>query len=48
MPVGSGTGLGLAISYRIVQQHQGLIEVVSEVDRGTTFTMRLPAVAADV
>lgn len=38
----SGTGLGLAICYGIIQQHQGLIEVRSEVGRGTVFTLILP------
>lgn len=41
-PVGQGAGLGLAISYSIIQQHQGSIEVESEVGKGTTFTIRLP------
>lgn len=41
--VGKGTGLGLAIARRIVEDHHGIIEVVSEVERGTTFTIRLPA-----
>jgi len=42
MPVGKGIGLGLSISYSIIQQHQGTIEVESEVGKGTTFTVRLP------
>lgn len=41
-PVGQGTGLGLAVSYNIVNQHGGRLEVDSEVDVGTTFTVYLP------
>ena len=40
--VGHGTGLGLAISYGIIQRHKGNIEVKSQVDKGTTFIIRLP------
>ena len=37
-----GTGLGMAISKKIVEAHEGSIEVTSEVGRGTEFTIRLP------
>lgn len=38
----SGTGLGLAMCYGIVQRHGGIIELDSEVGRGTMFTIRIP------
>jgi two-component system NtrC family sensor kinase len=41
--VGEGTGLGLSVIYGIIQDHQGTIEVESEVDKGTTFKISLPA-----
>jgi two-component system NtrC family sensor kinase len=43
---GKGLGLGLAVVYGIVQRHGGTIDVASEVERGSTFTIYLPASAA--
>jgi two-component system, NtrC family, sensor kinase len=40
---GHGVGLGLAISRGIVERHNGHIEVESELGRGTTFIVTLPA-----
>ena len=44
---GHGVGLGLAISRGIVERHKGHIEVQSELGRGTTFTVTLPAQEKD-
>jgi PAS domain S-box-containing protein len=40
---GHGTGLGLASAYGIIQNHQGTIDVVSQVGEGATFHIYLPA-----
>ncbi len=40
--VGKGTGLGLSIAYGLIEKHHGKIEVVSEVGKGTRFTIWLP------
>lgn len=39
---GQGTGLGLATTHRIIEQHQGEINVVSAPNEGTSFVVRLP------
>ncbi|MBP3950924.1 MEDS domain-containing protein [Bacillus sp. YZJH907-2] len=37
-----GTGIGLMVCYQIIENHQGTIDVQSEVNLGTTFTITLP------
>ena len=38
----TGNGLGLAEVHKVVQVHQGWIEVQSEAGKGTTFTIKIP------
>jgi len=40
--VGKGTGLGLGICFKIIEQHRGTIEVISEIGQGTEFVITLP------
>ncbi len=44
-PVGEGTGLGLTISHKIVEEHNGFIDVKSESGRGASFIITLPSIA---
>ena len=40
----SGSGIGLAMSYRVLQLHNGTIDFVTEMGRGTTFRLVLPLI----
>jgi len=46
--VGKGTGLGLATVHGIMAQHQGWVEVASEVGKGSVFRLFLPALQKQV
>ena len=43
-----GSGIGLSMVYRIVQMHDGRIDVESEVDRGTVMILTLPVAPGSV
>jgi signal transduction histidine kinase len=45
-PVGRGTGQGLAISRAMVERHGGTLTFETEAERGTTFTIRIPAISS--
>jgi signal transduction histidine kinase len=42
-----GSGIGLAMTYRILQLHNGSVEVQSREVRGTEFRLRIPLAATD-
>jgi PAS domain S-box-containing protein len=47
-PAGVGTGLGLAISHRIISGLGGKLDFVTEMNKGTTFRVRLPIAPAQL
>lgn len=46
-PVGEGTGLGLSISHGIIEEHNGTIDIKSELGKGARFLVRLPVNSAE-
>ena len=43
-----GTGLGLAIVKEIMEAHGGTVSVTSQVDKGSVFTLRFPALSHQI
>ncbi|EFM10825.1 multi-sensor signal transduction histidine kinase [Paenibacillus curdlanolyticus YK9] len=43
----AGTGLGIMVSQRIIQSHRGTMDIVSQVDVGTSVTITLPGNVAE-
>lgn len=43
----SGTGLGLSICHRVIESHEGTIDVSSEYGEGSRFTVNLPLAVGD-
>ena len=39
-----GVGLGMALTHKIIEDHRGVIEVMSEKEKGTTFILGFPVV----
>jgi two-component system, NtrC family, sensor kinase len=46
--VGEGTGLGLSVAYGIVREHSGWIEVTSERNKGSCFSVYLPMDSVEI
>jgi len=46
--IGKGVGLGLSVTYSLVKNHGGYISVNSDVGKGTTFSVFIPAVDSDL
>ncbi len=44
---GKGTGLGLSVAFGIVREHGGVLDVVSEPNSGSTFTVYLPVLVPE-
>jgi signal transduction histidine kinase len=43
----NGTGLGLSVSYGIIKNHEGDIQVFSELGKGTRFMIEFPILAEE-